>query len=151
MTRGREPAFGLGAALPVARARGRVMQFRHSPDNTADFLISGSRCIALIAIRKARRLHAPLAEIARDYSGTVNELSTIPTGGPVSREIWLYSRFGILRFFRVGTDGLVELDFHGQPIETTPPEPVLPAGSPSGEVSGHQVPAPVQGGPEGSI
>jgi hypothetical protein len=61
----------------------------------------------------ATRLHAPIAEITRVYSEAVNGLCAIPFGGPVSRELWLYSRYGIIRFFRLAETGLIEIDGYG--------------------------------------
>jgi hypothetical protein len=123
MTRGRPPRKGLDAAIPIAQERGRVMEFRQTPETPCAFLIAGNGCLALVRVRKARRLHGTVAEIEEEFSDAVREARTIPCGGPVSREIWLYSRYCVMRFFRVGSTGLTELDRHGLPPGPVPAAP----------------------------
>ena len=73
------------------------------------------------------RLHATIAEITIEYAAAVHGLCTIPFGGPVSRELWLYTRHGTLRFFRVTEAGLVEIDSFGFPFVNGKPVTMLPA------------------------
>ena len=102
------------------------MRFLPCPWYVGDFLIVGTGCIAVVCIRLASRFRATVAEIQGEYSGPVTGLLTIPGGGPVSRELWLYSRKGALRFFRAGKAGLAEIDHHGdipaegKPVTTLP-------------------------------
>lgn len=114
MTKGPLPVVGLDAAYPFARARGEVMQFRRSPGNSADLIISGNNCLALVRIRNAPYLHATLAEIEKNFCDAIARLRRNPGGGPVSRELWLYSRYRVFRFFRVEDASLVELNADGK-------------------------------------
>lgn len=141
MIRGPLPSKGFDAALPVARARGHVEHFRRMRGNTADLMVSGSGILAIIRIQNAPRLYLTLAEIAREFSDAIARLRLHPAGGPVSRELWLYSRYGVLRFFRVLDDGIVEIGADGKVLAAGP---VVPA--PAGRAgSGKKLPAvPVQ-------
>lgn len=109
--------------------RGRVMLFQPSQDHICDFTIAGNGILALVRLMMATRLHASIAEITRDFSDAVNGLGAIPIGGPVSREFWLYSRYGILRFFRLVETGLIEIDGYGFPFVNG--RPVITLSAPS--------------------
>jgi hypothetical protein len=130
MKRGPEPVKGFEAAIPVALRRGQVMRFRSSPAYVSNFLIYGNGLLILVCLRLARRLsRATIAEISADYIDAIAGLCTVPCGGPVSCELWLYSRHGAMRFFRVGAAGLEEIDrdgvpfVKGQPVSTVRPVP----------------------------
>jgi hypothetical protein len=56
MTRGRLPKKGLGDALLVALARGRVMTFLQSMESVCDFMIMGNGTLVFVRVRKARRI-----------------------------------------------------------------------------------------------
>ncbi len=127
MSRGPPPARGFDVAIPVALMRGRVMRFQTARDHICDFAIAGNGILALVRLMMATRLHASIAEITRDYSDPVNGLYAIPFGGPVSRELWLYSRYGILRFFRLAETGLIEIDGYGFPFVNGKPVIILSA------------------------
>jgi len=130
MKRGPEPVKGYDAAIPAALRRGRVMRFRTSPGYVGSFMFYGNGLIVLVSLRLARRLfHVTPAAISAEYAGPIAGLCTIPCGGPVSRELWLYSRYGALRFFRVGGDGsLTEVDRDGVPfVDGKPVGSIQPA------------------------
>ena len=150
MTRGPEPVIGMDAALPVAEARGQVMRFCHSVRNPADFVIAGSGTLAFVRVRKVRCLHGPPEGIEEDLRDEVNMLRRIPRGS-VSRELWPYSRYGVLRFFLVTDTGLVELGADGKPLSRPAKEPA-PAERPEKNVvlgtpeNPDQAPVPEGGG-----
>lgn len=131
MNRKTEPVKGFDVAIPVALRRGRVMHFRSSPSYVSEFLFFGNGLLVMVSLRLARKLfHATLDEISAEYADAIAGLCTIPCGGPVCRELWLYSRYGALRFFRVGADGsLAEIDrdgvpfVDGKPVGVSPPVP----------------------------
>ena len=159
MKRGPPPIKGFDIALPIALVRGRVMLFQPLPDHVCDFTITGNGIIALVRLMTATRLHASIAEITHEYSGAIAGLSTIPFGGPVSRELWLYSRYGTLRFFRVAEVGLVEIDCHGflfvsgKPVTELPEIPAanrIPSGPTIPVLSTSMPAAPVAAVPPGS-
>lgn len=132
MTRGPAPVIWMDAALPVAEARGQVMIFRHSVRNLADFIIVGTGTLAFVRVRKVQCLHGPPEEIEGDLRNEVNMLRRIP-GGSVSRELWPYSRYGVLRFFLVKDTGLVELGADGK-LLSRPAKELAPAEHPEENV-----------------
>jgi len=127
MRRGPPPAKGFDVAIPVALMRGDVMLFQRSPGNVCDFTIAGNGILAMVRLMMILRLHATIAEITIEYATAVHGLCTIPFGGPVSRELWLYTRYGTLRFFRVTEAGLVEIDCFGFPFVNGRSVTMLPA------------------------
>jgi hypothetical protein len=127
MKRGPPPFKGFDIAIPIAMRRGRVMLFQQLPDYVCDFTIAGNGILAQVRLMTMTRVHASLAEISREYSDAVTGLCTLAFGGPVSRELWLYSRYGSLRFFRVTEVGLIEIDANGYPFVNGKPVTVLPA------------------------
>jgi len=124
LTRGPEPGTGFAAALPVARRRGHVDLFRHGQGTRAEFLIAGSVLLAIVRLRRATCLHGTVADIALLFRKVIDDFRGYPAGGPVVRELWLYSRYGVLRFFRVADDGIVEIAADGTLLL-----PVNPGGS----------------------
>jgi hypothetical protein len=150
MTRGRPPQKGLDVAIPIAEERGLVMEFRHTAKNLCEFLIIGNGYLAMVRVRKARNLHASILQVEADFSDAINEAGIIPCGGPVSRELWLYSRFGVMRFFRIENAGLSEIDRHGLPLVTVPAGQPLITGIPQTVMNpGQPEDTPVQGFREG--
>jgi hypothetical protein len=137
MSRGPLPSRGFDAALPVARARGHVEHFRRMRGNTADLMVSGSGILAIIRLQNAPRLYGTIAEIEWEFRDAIARLRIHPAGGPVSRELWLYSRYGVLRFFRVLDNGIVEIGADGKILDAGP---VVPA------ITGISVQIPCTGG-----
>ena len=123
--------IGKDAALPIAQNRGQVRISSHSVRNLAGFVIAGSGTPAFVRMWKVHCLHSPPEKIEADLRNEVSMLRRIP-GGPVSLELWTYSRYGVLRFFRVEETGLVELRSDGKMIVPSPKETAtagVPAGS----------------------
>jgi hypothetical protein len=119
MRRGPAPVIWKDTALPIAQNRGQVMIFSHSVRNIADFVIVGSGTLAFVRMRKVQCLHCPPEKIEADLQDDVDMLRRIP-GGSISRELWPYSRYGILRFFRAGERDLAELGADGQLLSISP-------------------------------
>lgn len=146
MTRGKEPAKGIDIALRIARKRGRVMIYRKSPQSFATFSITGYGFHVVVQLQRGRPLHVPFAEIEFTYRDAINQLRTVPAGGPLSREFWLYSRYCGTRYFRVHDTTIEELDRDGRPLSTPggstgPAVPASAAATPAG-TGGEEAPAP---------
>jgi len=159
MKRGPPPFKGFDIAIPIAMIRGHVMLYQPLPDYVCDFTIAGNGILAQVRLMMMTRVRASIAEISWEYSDAVVGLCTIAFGGPVSRELWLYSRYGTLRFFRVTEAGLVEIDCYGFPFVNGKPVialPAIPGGNmlppgPAVPAPGGTVPAvPAVAGPPGS-
>jgi hypothetical protein len=89
------------------------MVFIPSLLNLAEFLITGNGWFVMVRVRLARKICASIAEIEAEFSDTIAGLRRVSRGGPVSCELWLYSRYGTLRHFRVEDAGLTEIDCYG--------------------------------------
>ena len=117
MTRGRLPKKGLGDAILVATARGTVMIFLQNKETWCDFMIMGNGHLVFVRIRKAKRIRGTREEMEREFRDPVMELRSFPSSGPVIRELWAYSRYGIWRFFRIEDACIVEICQDGTPLK----------------------------------
>ena len=136
MRRGPKISQGLALAIPFALRRGHVMVFMAALLNLAELLITGNGLFVLVRVRLARKLHAGIADIEAEFEDAITGLRLVPRTGPVSCELWLYSRHGTLRHFRVKDAGLVEIDCYGTPLDKVKPKVT---GLSSG---GNEAPAP---------
>ncbi|GAB6284942.1 MAG: hypothetical protein STSR0009_11420 [Methanoregula sp.] len=130
MTRVPAPVIGKDTALPIAQNPGQVMIFSHSVRNLTGFVIAGSGTPAFVRMWNVQCLHSPPEKIEADLRSEISILRRI-LGESVSRELWMYSRYGVLRFFRVEETCLVELKSDGNLIVTSPKETAT-AGVPAG-------------------
>ena len=71
--------------------------------------------VAFIRVKYAVRILASPAEIAAEFREAVLALQAIPSDTAILRELWLCSKHGTLRFFRILADQLIELGLDGQP------------------------------------
>jgi len=111
---------GFAIALPVATKRGHVMIFIPSLFNLGDFLIVGGGAFVIVRIRFAEKLYLDIHDIEKEFGTTIAGLRSVPRPGPVSCELWLYSRYGSLRYFRIGDAGIDEVDCNGRvPTDST--------------------------------
>lgn len=117
MRRGPKTSKGLKLALPFALKRGHVMVFMATLLNLAEFLITGNGLFVLVRVRLARRIRASVADIESEFADAIAGLRLVPRRGPVSCELWLYSKHGILRHFRVEDTRLIEIDCFGLSLE----------------------------------
>jgi hypothetical protein len=116
MTRGPIPKKAIDAALAFARTRGIVSLCQRSRENVCDIIVHAKGITIDAAIRRCRRLHASLAEMEWLFPDTIARLRYVPDDPCRSREFWACSPHGVLRFFRVLQNGLVELGKDGEPI-----------------------------------
>jgi hypothetical protein len=84
------------------------------PERMYDFTIVSTVPVAFIRVKFARRIFASLAEIVAEFSEDIRKLRLISHDMAISRELWLCSKHGTLRFFRIIADGLVELGRDGK-------------------------------------
>jgi hypothetical protein len=132
MTRGIPSQKALDAALHVAQARGEVMFFRQDPGTPCNFLINYAGGGVVVRVRRTRRLHCSVPEIAIQNIEPLDLLRSASLPPGITREFWLWAPSGSLRFFRVEDTGLIELDRHGEPLNS------LVCGSDAGNKSARQ-------------
>ncbi len=117
MSRGIPSQKALDAALPFAQARGEVMFFRQDPGTPCNFLINYAGGGVVVRIRRTRRLHCTMHEIAAQNIESLDLLRSAARSPGITREFWLWSPYGTMRFFRVEDAGLIELDRQGEPLK----------------------------------
>jgi hypothetical protein len=116
MSRGRPPSTGIDAALPIARARGRVMEIVQNGDTPAMFVIVADGKVFFIYIRRADPFRVTPAEMEAENHVVLAMIRSLPGSADIIREFWPYSRSGTLRFFRVEDSWLLEIGRDGQPL-----------------------------------
>jgi hypothetical protein len=116
MSRGPYPGRTLASALPIAAIRGTVHLIRLARGSLYDIVISTAVPVAFVRVKYADRILLTLAEAEEFYYEAITGLRAIVSTENISRELWLRSRHGTWRFFRVMKTGLVELSRDGKPL-----------------------------------
>jgi hypothetical protein len=117
MTRGRLPKKGLEDAILVAKARGTVMIFLQNKETLCDFMIMVNGHLVFIRVRTATRIRGTQEEIEREFRESIMQLRSFPSSGLILKELWIYSRYGIWRFFRIEDTGMVEICQNGTQLK----------------------------------
>jgi hypothetical protein len=86
------------------------------PEALFDFMIARTKPVAFVRAKFSEHIRAMLSEIARDYQEDIRQLRSVTQDAAISCELWLRSRYGTWRFFRVTADALVEIGRDGKPI-----------------------------------
>jgi len=113
MSRGPRPLTALKEALGIAQKRGLVQANGENPESLYDFAIVSAGPVVFVRVKYAPRVIVPDADIADNYRDDLARLGMLPHDKAVSRELWLRSRHGTWRFFRLTAGGLAELSRDG--------------------------------------
>jgi hypothetical protein len=116
MTRGRRPLVALNEAKRIAEKRGEVRHFQHERDRICNFVIYQPGLVALVRIKRVRRLRCSCEFLEREAAEDLAILRSIASCPAISRELWICSPKGSLRIFRVFDISLVELGRDGAPL-----------------------------------
>lgn len=117
MTRGPRPKKAISVALAVAGQRGMTILCDLGKGSVCDLVICGAGYTAMVRVKRSRRIHCPLSEIVVQFAEAIACLRLVPVSANRCRELWICGEYGTLRFFRVGDQGIVEIDRDGIPIE----------------------------------
>jgi hypothetical protein len=109
MTRGPVSEIALEEALPIAKLRGRIFFLRPDPECPCDFQILNNREDVFVRVKRSRCLYCSLAEMEALYRESIQKLRLIPLSASVQRELWVCSRYGRWRFFRITDTGMEEI------------------------------------------
>ena len=126
MTKGRPATTGVDDAVVIARKRGCVMRIVHGLESLSDLVIRTAAYVVFIKTRRTEKITATIQEIEHMYRNLIAELRLLPISAQILRELWIYSKHGTYRFFRIGEAGLTEVDRHGMPVRP-PGESTAPA------------------------
>jgi hypothetical protein len=116
MSRGRPPVTGIEAALPIAKARGRVLEIVQNGDTPVRFEIIADGKVHFIYICRADPFRVTPEEMEAENGTVLARIRTLPSSVDIVRELWPYSRAGSLRFFRVEDSWLLEIGSNGKPL-----------------------------------
>ena len=115
MSRGPRPHRALAEAIPIAKARGIVQVSGLNPERVFDIAIVSKIPFACIRVMFAHQILGTAEEFAEDFRKEITELRVIPRDAAVTAELWLRSKHGTWRFFRVTATGLEEINPDGKP------------------------------------
>jgi hypothetical protein len=110
MSRGKRSERALEAAVPVAMMRGEVMFLEQRPGTCFDLLASGPAGTSAIRVGLALRIHGSPTQIAQDHADAFARVSAAALSPGISREMWLWSPWGTMRYFRIEGEAIIELD-----------------------------------------
>ena len=144
MTKGRPATTGVDDAVVIARKRGCVMRIVYGLESLSDLVIRTAAYVAFVKTRRTDKITATIREIEHAYQNLIDELRLFPVSAQILRELWIYSKHGTYRFFRINERGLDEVDHHGMPV-SQPGEIAAPAVPKEQPVKDVQV---LQGKPE---
>jgi hypothetical protein len=116
MTKGRPATTGVDDAVVIAHKRGCVMRIVYGLESLSDLVIRTAAYVAFIKTRRTEKITAPIQEIEHEYHNLIAKLRLFPVSAQILRELWIYSKHGTYRFFRIVEAGLVEVDQHGMPV-----------------------------------
>lgn len=116
MIRTARPHRALPEAIAIARQRGKVQVAVRGPEARYHFTIDSTTTGAFVRVRFTPRILASPKDIAAEFRGEILRLRAIMRDVALTRELWLRSKHGTWRFFRLTADGIVEIDCCGQEI-----------------------------------
>ena len=116
VSRGPPSRRALAEAIPIAHQRGIIQMAGRGQENLYDFTIVSSIPVAFVRVSYCTRIHAPVPVLLMELRDKLVRLCQITRHEAISRELWLRSRHGTWRFFRVTGECLVELQRDGQPL-----------------------------------
>ena len=121
MTKGRPATRGIDDAVAIARKRGCVMKIQHGLESVCDFLIRTAAFVVFVKARRTDKIVATAREIEHGFRALIGELRLFPPSAQILLELWIYSKNGTYRFFRLGEAGIVEIDLDGMPVLAAAP------------------------------
>jgi len=136
MKRGRPATTGIKDAVAIARKRGCVMRVEPGPDSVCDFFIRTMMLMIFVRVVRFEKIIAPAHEIAYECRGIIAELRLFPPSLQIRTELWIYTRHGTYRFFRLTDAGLEEIRQDGEAApaaEGEQPPAAVPATGNTGE------------------
>lgn len=124
MKRGRPATRGIDDAVSIAQRRGCVTRVMYTPDSVCDFFIRTVALMIFVRVVRSEKIIAPVHEIAHEYREIIAELRLFPQSLQIQAELWIYSRHGTYRFFRLTDTGLEEIQQNGETAPATVPATV---------------------------
>jgi hypothetical protein len=92
------------------------MRIVYGLESLSDLVIRAASYVVFVKTRRTEKITATIQEIEHAYHDLIAELRLFPVSAQILRELWIYSKHGTYRFFRVGEAGLSEVDRDGIPV-----------------------------------
>lgn len=124
MNRGRPATRGINDAVAIAQKRGCVMRVTYAHDSVCDFFIRAMMLVIFVRVVRIEKIVAPVSEIEFVCRRMIAELRLFPPSQQIRLELWVYSRHGTYRFFRLTDAGLEEIQQNGETAPATIPATV---------------------------
>ena len=112
--KGRPPTRAISEAVRLAKLRGLVHKCVNDPERLYDITIVGAKPIAFIRVLYAPKILAALSQLLTDFREEIRLLRLISLDATVSVELWLRSKHGTWRLFRITGDTICEIDRDGK-------------------------------------
>jgi hypothetical protein len=123
MKRGRPATRGIDDAVAIALRRGCVMRVMYSSQSVCDFFIRTVMHVIFVRSVRFEKITASIREIEHECRGIIAELRLFPPSHQIRLELWIYSRHGTYRFFRLTGAGLEEIRQDGEIAPAIVPAP----------------------------
>lgn len=122
MRRGRPVTKGIDDAIAIAQKRGCVMRVTYALDSVCDFFIRTVMHVTFVRVVRFEKIVAPVNEIRYECREVIAGLRLFPPSQQIRLEVWIYSRHGTYRFFRLVDTGLEEIQQSGELKSAAPDE-----------------------------
>jgi len=127
MTRGRPVTRGVSDAVRIAKGRGTVMQFCAGTECVSDFMIRTPAHLVFVRVKRFIKILSPVAAIEAEHEEIIGEIRSLPSSDAILYELWVYSKHGTYRFFRIMENGIREIGRDGSVPAGAGREMPLPA------------------------
>jgi hypothetical protein len=115
MSRGPPAHLTIGGAVGIASERGLVHVIAAGRETLFDLTIAMITPMVFVRAKFTEKICAAIDEIAADFREEIRRLRLVAQDPGLACELWLRSRNGTWRFFRVTMDAIVEIQRNGQP------------------------------------
>jgi hypothetical protein len=115
MRRGPRGQQTLDGAVDIARERGLVHVIAPGRDTLFDLAITMIIPMVFVRAKFTEKICAAIDDITADFHEEIRRLRLVAQDSAHTCELWLRSRYGTWRFFRVTRDTVVEIQKNGQP------------------------------------
>ena len=92
------------------------MRFCPETESTCDLMIRTSVHLVFVRIKRVCKIRSTKEEIGAELQEWLILLRSFPVSESILCEIWAYTKQNSWRYFRVGSNGLVEIGRDGNPI-----------------------------------
>jgi hypothetical protein len=96
--------------------RGEVVPFGTCPESVFSFMIRTPTTLIFVRVQYVTILYSPVADVGQQHRDLIAQLRL--RSGPAVPELWPYNKHGSYRYFRIGDNGITELDCRGDALAT---------------------------------